>query len=182
MSGNRFVDNLHVTLLTRNEVRAIANKYPKDHPSDLLMDALAEIELPPVQYAHIKGAEVFGNSANAERSRLYVGSRLDSEGARRMNQDVARILGYFGLERTAEINRGRPFDFHVSFMKMQDDKQYADYQAKAVGAAVGDRQPIALSHPVIEHRVLGTQNSSQSAAVYELSTVRRIWPGVKSAA
>lgn len=114
-SGARAVDLLHVSLLTNNEVRAIAEEYPNDHPEHLLIDALGELQLPPIQYGHISGARVFGGVDNPAASRFYIGSLLDSEGSRRMNHDVSQILGYFGLSRTIERQHGKRYDFHASF-------------------------------------------------------------------
>jgi len=182
-SGARAVDLLHVSLLTNNEVGAIAEKYPNDHPEHLLIDALGELQLPAMQYGHISGARVFGNVDNPAASRFYIGSLLDAEGSRRMQQDVSRILGYFGLSRTLERQKGKHYDFHVSFLKMNDDRSYAEYQARGVKDAVGQRQAIATSHPVVSSRRLGEKTvEKQPGRLCHNRLVRRYWPGFEPAA
>ena len=174
ISGRRYVEQLHVSLLTRNEVRDIAEKYPGDHPRDLIIEALGDLSLPDVQYAHIRPATVFGGEKNAQKSRFYVASPLDYIGAERMNRDASKILGYFGLTRTLERQHGLEFVPHVSFLKMYDERSYADYLALGVSKAIGEQKQIALSRPVVEHFNIGEKRRQPGRLLFERLAIPRL--------
>lgn len=175
-----FIQHLHATILSNREVQMIGDKYPTDHPRDLIIEALGDLQLPEVRYAHIEPAEVFGGGNGVKGPRHYVASPLDREGARRLQEDAAKLLGYFGLERIRNPRREhRP---HVSFMRLRDSYDYAQYQVSAVNKVIDEPKPVAFSHPIVEHHRFTPVESAGAVSRCAQSAARYMLRKAKTAA
>jgi hypothetical protein len=146
---NRF----HVSIASQPQVARIIEKYPNDDPYDLFVDALGELQLDVLQYAHIRKPEVYARKRRAgglEITRSFVACPLDRIGGERVKSDTQKILGHFGINGSVYQNL-KP---HVTLMHIDNDIRYANYVNDNIRKSMASSEPISLSFPVADYKLV----------------------------